>query len=464
MMGKELKEKIIIGIKKVIEDFKNIKKWKYEKIVLAFLIPIGLLYIFLMLPSQVPDEQAHIVRAYEISEGTLIGRKDSKAVVPRDFSTKLIPNMETYSQFKENLSSQTDYNDRVEIADSAATNPFILYSASSVGFLIARVFGFNIIIGCILAKIMNFILFCVVTYYALKKLPFGKYVFTAIIFMPMFLHQATSISADSIINTIIMFFIAFVLNLYFKKEIITKKDSTILVVLSCIIGISKYVYTPIIFISAIMIWSKNIEKKQKIVTLSLMFILPIVFAAVYYLFTSSYETVFNEYFITNNVNSGEQIKHIINNPMEYIKTLGNTFRTTSTTYVNQMIGGVLGWLCIYVPKAVIGIYLLVILASCYIEENKYEFNIKQKMWGILISAGIVVLIMTGMYISWTGVGSDTIQGVQGRYFIPILFLALLCLCKKDNYIKIKNIQYKLLVLVSILNLPALYSIYQFFNK
>lgn len=463
-MLKKIKEQFIICIKKAIESLKNIKKWKYEKIVLAFLIPIGLLYTCLMLPSQVPDEQSHIVRAYEISEGTLVGRKDSKAVIPRDFSTKLIPNMQNYNQFKESILSKTDYNDRIEIEDSAATNPFILYSFSSIGFLIARIFGFNIIIGCMLAKIMNFIIFCIGAYYALKKLPFGKYVFTAIIFMPMFLHQATSISADSVINTMIMFFIAFVLNLYFKKEKITKKDSIILVILSCLIGISKYVYTPIVFISGIMIWSKNIEKKQKILTLSLMFILPLLLALGYYVFSSSYETVFNDYFITNNVNAGEQLKNIMNNPFEYVKIIGNTLRTTSTTYINQMIGGVLGWLCIYVPKAVIGIYLLVILASCYIEENKYELNIKQKIWGILISVGIVLLIMTGMYISWTGVGSDIIQGVQGRYFIPILFLALLCLCKKDNYIKIKNIQYKLPIILCLLNLPVLYTIYQFFNK
>lgn len=463
-MLKKIEEKFKIGIKKVIDSLKKIKTWKYEKIVLAFLIPIGLLYIFLMLPSQVPDERSHILRAYEISEGVLIGRKDSKAIVPKDFLTKLRPNMESYTQFTENIIGKTDYDDRIEIEDSAATNSFILYSFSSIGFLIARIFGFNIIIGCMLAKIMNFLIFCIGTYYALKKLPFGKYVFTAIIFMPMFLHQATSISADSIINTMIMFFIAYVLNLYFKKERITKNDSIVLVILSCLIGISKYVYTPIVFISAIMIWSKNIEKKQKIITLSLMFLLPILLAFGYYLFTSSYETVFNDYFTTNNVDGGEQIKYIMNNPFEYVKTVANTLKTTSTTYINQMVGGILGWLCIYVPKFVVGIYLLVLLASCFIEENKFEFNFKQKAWGFLISGGIVLLIMTGMYITWTGVGSDVIQGVQGRYFIPILFLALLCLCKKDNYIKIKNIQYKLPIILCLLNLPVLYTIYQFFNK
>lgn len=404
-----LKIKIKNGIKKVMEKLNSIKTWKYEKIILTFLIPIGLLYVFLMPPSQVPDEQAHIYRAYEISEGVLVARKDSKAVIPKDFSTKLKPNIETYNQLGESLTTKTDYNDRVEIPNSAATNPCILYLFSSIGFLIARIFGLSIIVGCILAKIMNFTVFCIAVYYALKILPFGKYVFTAIIFMPMFLHQATSISADSIINTMIMFFIAFVLNLYFQKEKINRRDSIILIVLSCLISICKYVYTPIIFISTILIWSKKMEKKQKTITLSLMLILPIFLAVGYYLFTSSYDTVFNEYFTTNNVNSGEQIKFIVNNPGEYVKTMAYTLKTTGTTYINQMVGGVLGWLCIYVPKYVIGIYVLVLIASCFVENNRYEFNTKQKIWGITISGGIALLILTGMYITWTGVGTNVVQ-------------------------------------------------------
>ena len=450
-----------VNIKSIL---KNIKEWKYERMIIAFLIPLGILYIFLMLPSQVPDEQAHIFRAYEISEGVLISRKDSKVVVPHDFLTKLKPNMESYNQFKEYLVSKTNYNDRVEISNATATNPFILYIFSATGFFITRILGFNIIIGCLLAKIMNFVFFCIIAYYSLKILPFGKYVFTAIIFMPMFLHQATSISADSIINTLIMFFIAFILNLYFKNDKITKKESVILVILSCLISISKYVYTPIIFIGAIMIWSKNIDKRQKIITLCLMIILPMILGVGYYLYTSSYETTFMEFFTTNDVNSSKQLEHMISNPLEYIKTIGNTLKTTSTTYINQMIGGILGWLCIYVPKYVIGIYLILLLASCFIEENKFELNIKQKIWGLFISVGSALLIMTGTYITWTSVGNDVVEGVQGRYFIPILFLALLCLCQKENYIKIKNIQYKLPMLLGILNLPALYTIYQFFNK
>ena len=48
-----------------------------------------------------------------------------------------------------------------------------------------------------------------------------------------------------------------------------------------------------------------------------------------------------------------------------------------------------------------------------------------------------VLVNLGLYITWTGVGEPVIAGVQGRYFIPIMILPLLCFCMKDNHIKLK---------------------------
>lgn len=439
-------------------------KNKFEKIVVGFLIPIGMMYLVFVLPSQVPDEQAHLRRAYEVSEGVLIGEKNGESSIPRDLQTKIKPNIESYKQFSQNIAEKTDYNDKVQVGNSAGTYPFILYIFSSIGFIIARVFGLNILIGCYLAKLMNFIVFLISAYYTLKIIPFGKYAYTAVMFMPMFMHQATSTSADCIVNIFVMLFLAFLLKLYFKSEQITKKEEVILIILSCLTALVKYVYLPITAMSLILIWSKNISKKEKILTISIMLILSIIIAGAYYKFTGTYETTFNKYFTENNVNAGEQIKGIVNNPIGFLKTIKYTFINMGEVYVYQMIGNSLGWLCIYTPNYWITMYLFVMLFSCFLEDNKFAFNKLQKVWGILISFGIIVLILTGMYITWTRVGNIIIDGVQGRYFIPIAFLVLLCLCKKHNYIKIKNIQYKLPIILILLNLPELNSIYHFFLK
>lgn len=445
----------------IIYNCKN-NKGKIEKIVISFLIPIGMMYLVFMLPSQVPDEQAHLRRAYEVSEGVLIGRKDTISVIPRDLQTKIKPNIETYAQFSENLAGNTDYKDTVEFKNPAGTYPFILYIFSAIGFVIARIFSLNILIGCYLAKLMNFIVFLISAYYVLKIIPFGKYAMTAVMFMPMFLHQATSTSADCLVNIISMFFIAYLLHLYFKEETIRKREGVLLVTLGILLSIVKYVYLPIIGLALIFIFSKNMSRKYKIILLSSLILLSVLAAGGYYIFTSGYETAFTNYFESNNVNASEQIKGIINNPVGFLKTLKYTFQNMGETYIYQMVGIALGWLCIYPNRIWITIYLFVMIASCFIENNRFALNWKQKIWGFLIAIGIILLIVTGMYITWSRVGNIIVDGVQGRYFIPVAFVVLLCLSKKQNYIKIKNIEYKLPILLCLLNLPVLNTIYHFF--
>lgn len=442
----------------------KVNKGKLEKIVISFLIPIGMLYLVFMLPSQVPDEQSHLRRAYEISEGVLIGRKDSISVIPKDLKTKIKPNIETYRQFSQNLAGGTNYEDKIEAYNSAATYPFILYLFSSIGFLIARIFSLNILLGCYLAKLMNFIVFLVSAYYILKMIPFGKMAMTAIMFMPMFLHQATSTSADCLVNLVIMLFVAFLLHLRFKEEKVKKKEGVILVILGMIIGIVKYVYLPILGLALILIPTKNMSKKYKIVLITILFTLSVIAAGGYYIFSGTYETTFTTYFETNNVNAQEQIKGILTNPLGYLKTLKFTLSNMTETYLYQMIGNLLGWLCISVKNIWIVAYLIVMLASCFIEKNEVTLKTWQKVLLSLIAIGIIILIITGMYITWTRVGNIIVDGVQGRYFIPVAVIVLLCLCKKDNYIKIKNIEYKLPIVLCLLNLPALSAIYHFFMQ
>lgn len=439
-------------------------KHKFENIIIWFLIPIGLLFLIFIIPSHVPDEsQAHLIRAYEVSKGVFISNKDCTSVIPRDLKDKIIPNVRTYSELADQISTGTDYNDTVEVQNTAASYPFILYMFSSIGFLIARIFGLNILVGCYLAKLMNFIVFLIATYYSIKIIPFGKFVIATIVFMPMFLQQATSTSADAIINIITMVFISFLLYICFKETKITKKESIFLIILGMLLSISKYVYFPIVGISLILIFSKNLNKKQKIILITSVIVLSTICALGYFAFSKTYKgNAYNTYFEENNVNSSEQTRFILTNPNKYLGIIFSTTKTLLSTYIYQMVGISLGWLCINVPRICITLYILTLFISCFIEENKIELNKVSKLLCLVIAGGIAVLILTGMYITWTTVGSNLIDGVQGRYFIPILFLVLLCLCKKENYIKIKNIEYKLPILLCLLNIPAVIAICQYF--
>ena len=66
---------------------------------------------------------------------------------------------------------------------------------------------------------------------------------------------------------------------------------------------------------------------------------------------------------------------------------------------------------------------------------KDKFKLYQKFIIAIIILGISGLIFTSLYVQWTTCGSDSIAGIQGRYFIPILPLFILLI---GSQLKIKT--------------------------
>ena len=60
------------------------------------------------------------------------------------------------------------------------------------------------------------------------------------------------------------------------------------------------------------------------------------------------------------------------------------------------------------------------------------------------------IILAGLYLGW-GVITDTIiQGVQGRYFIPIVILLLLAMVRKKN-IALTKMELPILIVLLVTN-------------
>ena len=69
-----------------------------------------------------------------------------------------------------------------------------------------------------------------------------------------------------------------------------------------------------------------------------------------------------------------------------------------------------------------------------------------------------MLIFAALLISYTYIGADTILGVQGRYFIPILPLALLLVQGNKKIVVRKSIEQELILGITGLQLYTIWSI------
>lgn len=458
----------IILVINIIYNFKKSGK-SIEKIFLNIAIPLGLLYLIFMIPGHVPDETAHMIRAYDVSKGHIITPIDengnSSIEIPQKLNDFNYNEIASYNEFIERASEDNGYEETENIISTAQGYSFIMYIFSGLGFFIARILSINVVLGIILGRILNFIFFLILAYLAIKKIPFGKLVYAVYMLTPMNLQQVTSISADAFINSILFYYIAFSIYMIFKKEKLSKKEIITYIILTAIAGIVKMVYVLIAGVGFLIVKRKDLKVKNKVIIILLTILIGGV-STLGALFISGKYTSTNgavdTYAKEFNVDANRQLGEMINNPTRAIKALKTDWLNGQKEYIFMAIGSQLGWLEIRPAETIILMYIILLIIATIAEKNEYQFDLKSKIWLILISIGIVLLVEYAMYTTFTPVGAEFIGGVQGRYYIPIYILLLLCLCKKDNYFKIKNAEYKLLGIAGIFDLVVALEIIQYF--
>lgn len=420
-------------------------KYKIENMFLNFAIPVGISFIVFMLPTYTPDASSHLWRAYEISGGILITKIDengeAKTTVPEIMSINRETVLTKYNVLNELLDSEEakDYNKTTQVDSPSKGYAFVFFIGYAIGLFAARLLSLNIFVGLLLARLVNFIIVLILGYYAIKKIPFGKILLTTYLMIPMMMQQATAFSADSLMNATIILFISYVLYLAFKKEEILKYEKIIFLILSAFVGLSKITYLPLMGIALIIPkHKKEMPKKEIIILAVLTLVICCGSMLVLNICTRRYTNESAEKYLESaGVNSSEQLSGIISNPLNYLKVLDNDFKVNGEFYTFNFIGQYMGWLSITVPVGYIILYIIILLASIFIENNKQVLDWKEKTWMVVLALGMDILVVTGLYLEWTGVGKMSVAGVQGRYFLPTTILLLLSICKKENYVKIK---------------------------
>lgn len=147
--------------------------------------------------------------------------------------------------------------------------------------------------------------------------------------------------------------------------------------------------------------------------------------------------------------------YVKNHFFETIFVFAKEYYTKGWDYLLESVGSRLAWLNIHVNTGAIVTYIIILIFACISEESKFEFSKKAKLWICSIIFVISLMVFGTMYITFTMVGLDSILGIQGRYFTPILILLYLCLVKKNNHLKIENRLEKFMIISFIINIIAL---------
>ena len=426
------------------------KKIEFQKMFIILYIVIGLGYLFFFPINSLPDESHHFYRAYEISNGHLMSEKQKKekgyiGVAKVSENIFKVSNVKgTYEDNKKILKLK-DNKKNFEYVDltNISLYSFVCYIPQTLGVIVGRVFNLPIMFWEYLARIFNFVLFVFLLNFSLKKIPFKKTTLMCITMLPMTFQIAVSMSADCMTMGVSLALISYVLSLIHDKDKkIDKKDLTIIAILSIVLALCKIIYLPICLIVFFIPKNKFESLKDKYLKLSLIFIITVLFNFIWLTLASQYLAALN--------NSGKQLEYIFSNIFNYAYIIINTLIQNSGGYINTMVGKSLGMFCVEISSIYIYLILL-IFVFLILFDNKNVINNKYLKIGCLIIFILVFgLMATSLYLDWTSYKANIIDGIQGRYFLPILILVFIMMSNKSFEIKNNKIFNKNLLLLIML--------------
>ena len=387
-----------------------------------------------------PDERTHIDMTYRYSNDLLgIEYTGSEITIAKrmdDSKIELVENPELANYY-------TVYNhlfERVQDDSLVVTNstpntyaPIFVYLPAVVGMTMARLLHFGTIPMLMLGRWCNLAFFAFCIWWCMKKLPFGKMALAVIALFPMTIQQCNSFSYDAVITSVLFLFSTYIISMTYEEGPLKVSDVAILSVLSALLVYGKSgVYLPVC-LAALLIPAKKFGAgwKKYITAGSLMGIGFLSYinrnsGTVTQVLTTTAETSAVGATAGNAVDMGYTVGYFLQNPWKLIQMLANTVADKSEFYIESIVGQKMGWVEIEISRiVVIGFVILFFIAMLKVRGEKQYVTAGQKWWisiVCLLSAG---MIMMGMLLTWTPFGYVSIEGVQGRYFTPLLLLASL---------------------------------------
>ena len=397
------------------------KSWKIEKIFLILGLIIGVFYVFALPIGRAPDEESHFFRIYEITQGQIFSSASENGI---DHGSVQASNIEIVRDYKENNVKYTDIVNSLSIYPNDDNQSFIKNSASSyspinyaphiAGMTLGKVLHLPIFITAYLAKLFNCIICILILYFCIKYIPFLKEFIFLIAFLPITMQAMTSLSADGFITVIAIALVSFILYAtYSLKTKFTKKHFIILFALCLILSLSKIVYALLCLLLFTIPKARFGTNKRKLITIFSIGAICFVFLIIWFLLSST---------TLNSATDFTNQDTLINNPLLFLSILIKSISTNFVIYLTGVFGGYLEWFNIVLSPLYLFPSLVIFILLCQKVRTTFFINKDIRILSIIIFLIITLATFTAMFISWTKPGETTIDGVQGRYFLPILLL------------------------------------------
>lgn len=395
---------------------------------------MALCYAFLLPPGTVPDEIGHIETTYYYSNKLLgIEEPDAESIYVRKTDQEAIgklqttPTLKEYNYFILNITHRSDDTKLVKIDATKGSDNWLLYAPAILGVTAGRLIGLNGITTLYAGRFFMMFVYLIFAFFAIKRVPVGKAAMFIIVLSPMFIQQSCSYSYDAMPIELTTLFVAELFSVLYEDRKMRKRDIIILSALAFVIASCKAgTYIPECLLLFLIPKEKYESEKQCrrmrigfLVVMILGFLINSIPYLMMVLGITEATTELQQY--SNSLNC-YTVSDVLFNPGNTVRVLITTFLQYIDFYFEGSFAGPLGWLNIGINPMwgylMAGLMLLGLTAV----KDEPEYITKKQRVGIALALfATVAMVTAAMFVSWTGKGSTTISGIQGRYFTPILF-------------------------------------------
>jgi uncharacterized membrane protein len=407
----------------------------------AMLAGFGFLYAVLIPPLMNPDEDSHFCRVHAIATGNLFPDVQG-GVASQKLPVSLIAFRKRMSPIAGDQHAKYPYaawyidsHSTLPVAEEMVLTRYatvrytpVQYIPQVAGYLLGHVLFFpfheyyNWPARILMARLGALACAVAITWWSLGRLPALVCAFSATALLPMATMLAAAVSSDTVLIYACMTYAATIVRMHVRSERCST-DMYALLISAFVIGSVKFVYLPLV--SAVILLKPRLSARDfrivcgqvaAVAVAALAFNIAIFFP----LDAAPAESVQQIQFLREH--PGEAIRlpwrSLIEHRMYYFISAVMNFGSLDTNLAFPLV-----MLAAWVYLAT------VVLDTSW--GGVYRPRFVSAVMVIAASVCCIHLIFWATYVHWTsvtkGVGVAVVDGVQGRYFLPLIFNGIACL-------------------------------------
>lgn len=332
------------------------------------------------------------------------------------------------------------------------------YVTQAFGIGIGRVLGLPFHLQFMLGKLGNILFYIGISYWAIKQAVRYKAILCAIALMPTAFQIACGYSYDPTVNACLMLGCSiFITEMMTPTKRLQWKNAAIMLIAFSVGSFPKAIYIPLILLLLLLPNQKFSDKRSRICFNAGIIVIFVVLMSSFIVPTVLSSPSAGDIRGGQDVSLTNQLSFVLHHPITYAKVFFKALFSRSYGLLEDAIYSI-PYMETFVTDSALSslipafrtislISLLYIgFTDCKKGTDTTELRNKIRCWIFVAIVTVIGLIWTSMYLAFTPVAAGGINGVQGRYFIPLFFLVAVLLNPRKSESKADPTMYNLMVL------------------